>query len=303
MDTHNAAEAIVADLYMHHGLGSEPQFQAEEYRRRLVVNFASILNELQKHGDELPDDRAQRLEVEDDCAGAIAALQEEVDQLRGERCHALDREFLGQLVRAAWVEWAKTQPCPGANWLIEWDELDESMKEADRVIGEKVASVLISPFTLIAEHETEKAEKLLVLMTDRFFVQTDLVGPGDLCQTCKRAHRCGPPDGDEPCDDFNEARERFTDLAPVREHLEEMTKGGRRWPKQDDLEVRVAVCLWCGYQETYHPGTPKSEIRARMRAHDQVCPKSPLLARALAAEKLAREATGEVRRLNPGWGR
>ncbi len=60
MDTHRAAEAIVADLYMHHGLGSEPQFQAEEYRRRLVVNFASILNGLQRHGDELPDDRAQR---------------------------------------------------------------------------------------------------------------------------------------------------------------------------------------------------------------------------------------------------
>lgn len=241
---------------------------------------------------ELPDDRAQREEVEDDCAGAIAALQERVDQLEGERYHALDREFLGQLVRAAWVDWAKTQTNPMPWHLLPWDEISEEAREADRTIGEKVASVLISPFTLIAEHETEKVEKLLLMMTDRFFEQTDLAGPGDLCQNCKRAHRCGP-DKDEPCEEFNEARERFTDLAPVREHLDEMTKGGRRWPKQDDLEARVALCLWCGYQETYHPATPKAEVRARLRAHDKVCPKSPIVARALAAEKELERVTGD----------
>ena len=245
---------------------------------------------------ELADDRAQREEVEDDCAGTIAALQERVGQLERERGGSLDREFLGQLVRAAWVDWAKTQPDDKPGWLLEWAQLDERMKEADRQIGEKVASMLISPFTLIAEHETEKVEQLLVLMTDRFFQQTDLVGPGDLCQECKQAHRCGP-DGDEPCKEFEEARERFTDLAPVREHLDEMTRAGRRWPTQDDLEVRVAVCLWCGYQETYHPGTPKAEARARMREHDKVCPKSPIVARALAAEKDLLRVTADWRLL------
>ncbi len=233
---------------------------------------------------ELPDDRAQREEVEDDCAGAIAALQERVDQLEGERCHALDPEILGQIVRSARIEWAKTLTgnIPGA--LLICDPLNEQVTERDRRVGEKVASVLISPFTLIAEHETEKVEKLLVLMTDRFLAQTDLVGAGDLCNNCNVSHRCGP-DQDEPCDEFTERDERFVELAPVREHLEEMTKGGRRWPKHDDLEVRIAVCLWCEYQETYHPATPKAEVRARMRAHDQGCPKSPVLARALAAEK------------------
>jgi hypothetical protein len=45
MDTRAAAEAIVADLYLHHGLGGDPQFAAEAYRRRLIVNITCILDE------------------------------------------------------------------------------------------------------------------------------------------------------------------------------------------------------------------------------------------------------------------
>ncbi len=250
-----------------------------EKAQELINDWAAL-----PQSSELADDRAQREEVEDDCAGAIAALQERVDQLERERGGSLDPEFLGQIVRAAWVDWAKTQPNPKPSNLLPWDEISEEDREADRIIGEKVASMLISPYTLIAEHETEKVEKLLLLMTTRFLEQTDLTGPGDLCTECKQAHRCGP-DKDEPCDEFTEADERFVELAPVREHLDEMTKGKRHWPKEEDLEVRVAICLWCEYQETYHPVTPKSEVRARMRAHDKVCPKSPVLARALKAEK------------------
>jgi hypothetical protein len=50
-----------------------------------------------------------------------------------------DRERLGQIVREAWVRWAKQQPDPKPHWLVPWEELDEPMKEVDRQIGETVA--------------------------------------------------------------------------------------------------------------------------------------------------------------------
>lgn len=46
-----------------------------------------------------------------------------------------ERTRLGKLVRQYWVEWASMQPNPKPSWLVEWDELDEASKEADRMIG------------------------------------------------------------------------------------------------------------------------------------------------------------------------
>ncbi len=45
MNTHGIVEAIVAELYMHHGLGVDPQFTSTDYHRRLVVNIACIIDE------------------------------------------------------------------------------------------------------------------------------------------------------------------------------------------------------------------------------------------------------------------
>ena len=50
-----------------------------------------------------------------------------------------DREALGQLVRVAWVEWAREQDHPKKHWLSSWAELPEPMREVDRRIGEAVA--------------------------------------------------------------------------------------------------------------------------------------------------------------------
>lgn len=50
-----------------------------------------------------------------------------------------DRDTLGRFVREAWVRWAKTQPAPKTSWLVDYDELSEPDKEADRQIGEAVA--------------------------------------------------------------------------------------------------------------------------------------------------------------------
>jgi hypothetical protein len=53
------AEAIVADLYMNQGLGGEPQFAAPEYRRRLVVQIAGLL-------EERANERVKELETDRD---------------------------------------------------------------------------------------------------------------------------------------------------------------------------------------------------------------------------------------------
>jgi hypothetical protein len=50
----------------------------------------------------------------------------------------IGRDDLGRTVRDAWVRWAEIQPHPNLSWLIPYDHLDESHKEADRQIGEAV---------------------------------------------------------------------------------------------------------------------------------------------------------------------
>lgn len=48
------------------------------------------------------------------------------------------REFLGQIVRMVWIEWAKEQPHPKSSWLAPWTELSEPDREVDRRIGERL---------------------------------------------------------------------------------------------------------------------------------------------------------------------
>lgn len=48
------------------------------------------------------------------------------------------REHLGRVVREAWVTWASHYPSSKPSWLVPYDELSESDKEADRRIGESV---------------------------------------------------------------------------------------------------------------------------------------------------------------------
>lgn len=48
------------------------------------------------------------------------------------------REKLGRLVRAVWVNWAFAQPEPKASWIAPWEGLSEPDKEVDRRIGERL---------------------------------------------------------------------------------------------------------------------------------------------------------------------
>lgn len=60
----------------------------------------------------------------------------ELKQAKIKRPLPVDRDFLGRIVREAWIRWAETQDAPKAHWLLPYSELSEPDKEADRQIGE-----------------------------------------------------------------------------------------------------------------------------------------------------------------------
>ncbi len=54
----------------------------------------------------------------------------------------LSPDDLGRIVREAWIKWAKDQPNPKSTWLVPYDKLDETDKEADRMIGEAIVNAM-----------------------------------------------------------------------------------------------------------------------------------------------------------------
>lgn len=73
-----------------------------------------------------------------------------------------NRDELGRKVREAWVRWALTQPDPKSSWLVDYDDLSECDKEADRQIGEAIAQFSWptepTPSPRIVELEARNAE-------------------------------------------------------------------------------------------------------------------------------------------------
>lgn len=76
------------------------------------------------------------------------------------------RNFLGRLVREAWVRWALTQPSPKPSWIEPWENLAEPDKEADRQIGEAIYAgaqeMLSAANANIAELESFKSAATLL---------------------------------------------------------------------------------------------------------------------------------------------
>lgn len=89
-------------------------------------------------------------------AAALRALGQENERLRAERRLSVDREWLGKLVRLAWVKWAKEQPDAKPSWLVPWEELEERYREVDRRIGEFIASQCVTPDLLKVEAERDQ---------------------------------------------------------------------------------------------------------------------------------------------------
>lgn len=80
----------------------------------------------------------------------------EISRLREERALSINREYLGQLVRIAWMKWAAQQPDCKPSWVETWEELPERMREVDRQIGEFVASQCVTPELLRVETERDR---------------------------------------------------------------------------------------------------------------------------------------------------
>jgi hypothetical protein len=96
--------------------------------------------------------RSMRLEA------AIRELTEHVLDLRRQLTPVDpgEREFLGRLVRDAWVAWAREHPEPKSSWLIPYEELPEADREADRRIGDAMA-VWFGSFIDQAEKRADRA--------------------------------------------------------------------------------------------------------------------------------------------------
>lgn len=70
------------------------------------------------------------VKIPEPLAGPIAEPQQ-ASKLRDDA-----RDALGKQVREVWRKWARTQPNPKESWLVPYEELSETDKEADRMIGE-----------------------------------------------------------------------------------------------------------------------------------------------------------------------
>jgi hypothetical protein len=122
---------------------------------------------LKKSENEMVEDGWMCYACDDIPDGAIeSAMQNVVKPLliatqypRGKR---LDRDVLGRVVRSAWIEWAGQQPNPKSSWLVPYDELDEPDKEADRLIGERVAQYV----KIVLKTELRDLERLAELDKD-----------------------------------------------------------------------------------------------------------------------------------------
>lgn len=93
------------------------------------------------------------------------------------------------------------------------DELAQDAEVADDCAG-----------AIAALHDqVDEREEALQTVADLFFTESDLHGPGELCNRCSKAalDQCGPEVKDsEPCDAFANAEERYKKLANVRKILE-----------------------------------------------------------------------------------
>lgn len=55
----------------------------------------------------------------------------------------LGADILGELVRLAWLGWAREQPNPKPAWLLPWSELSAADQDADRRIGLTIARYMV----------------------------------------------------------------------------------------------------------------------------------------------------------------
>lgn len=104
----------------------------------------------------------------------------------------VDRERLGQEVRAEWVAWAKEQPNPKPSWLVPWEGLSEPDKEADRRIGERLyrlASTTPTPPPGLLEAVVEKYAEEQTRRSSEADAKSERDGDSHCLEACNREGR------------------------------------------------------------------------------------------------------------------
>jgi hypothetical protein len=142
---HRLLEDAISQLYKDEEIIKQQREEIESLRLRLSESVPAHIWQRTK-----ANETKFREQVIDTCKRAekaekqLAQLKDIVDQyMNGDRTILWQRDELGRFVREAWVRWAKTQPNPKPSWLVDYDDLDEADKEADRQIGEVVARWVI----------------------------------------------------------------------------------------------------------------------------------------------------------------
>jgi hypothetical protein len=79
---------------------------------------------------------------------------------KGLQMVASNREEGGELVRLAWIRWAKQQPQPKASWLVSWENLPEPDREADRQIWDAVVAPYNDALTEIRQENKALREAI-----------------------------------------------------------------------------------------------------------------------------------------------
>lgn len=78
-------------------------------------------------------------------------MSEEIAQAAG------DRDYLGRIVRDAWVAWAREQPNPKPQHLDPWEALPEPIKEVDRRIGAAARAAVCHDLSNAVQAERDRA--------------------------------------------------------------------------------------------------------------------------------------------------
>jgi hypothetical protein len=84
-----------------------------------------------------------------------------------------DRERIGRVVREIWIDWAREQPSPKPTWLLPWEDLTDTYREAGCRIGEQLFSMGLMAGRAVGEEEVEALRKRVAELE---FTRDELTG-------------------------------------------------------------------------------------------------------------------------------
>jgi hypothetical protein len=100
------------------------------------------------------------------------------------------RDDLGRIARCAWIGWATKQSRPRKSWLLNYEDLTEDYKEANRQVGEAMMGNMNARRIFLALKKidgelTESEEAEYHELQDAYVAVIDRMYPRVDCQTCE----------------------------------------------------------------------------------------------------------------------